>query len=48
MGKDRQRMGASATTKVNRNDFGVSALPAVIGDEITITLDIEMVRPMPK
>lgn len=48
MGEDRQRMGASATTKVNRNDFGVSALPGAVGDEITITLDIEMVRPMPK
>jgi len=45
MGKDRLRAGASATTKINRNDFGVSALPGVIGDDITITLDVEMVKP---
>jgi polyisoprenoid-binding protein YceI len=48
MGKDRLRSGASATTKINRNDFGVSALPGAIGDEITITLDIEMVKPVGK
>jgi polyisoprenoid-binding protein YceI len=39
-----QRMGASATTKINRMDFGVSGAPGMIGNEITITLDIEMVR----
>jgi polyisoprenoid-binding protein YceI len=48
MGKDRLRMGASATTKINRNDFGVSGLPGIVGDEITITLDVEMTKPMPK
>ena len=44
--KDRagERMGASATTKINRMDFGVSGAPGVAGDEITITLDIEMIR----
>ncbi len=45
MGKDRLRMGASATTKINRNDFGVSALPGAVGDDITITIDIEMLKP---
>lgn len=39
-----QRMGASATTKINRMEFGVSGAPGMIGDEITITLDIEMVK----
>ena len=43
MGKG-QRMGASATTKVNRQDFGVSALPGAIGDEITITIDTELIQ----
>jgi polyisoprenoid-binding protein YceI len=43
MGKG-QRMGASATTKVNRQDFGVSTLPGVVGDEITITIDVEMTK----
>ncbi len=38
------RMGASATTKINRKDFGVNGLPAVVGDDINITLDIEMIK----
>ena len=38
------RRGASATTKINRKDFGVNGAPAAVGDEITITLDIEMVQ----
>jgi polyisoprenoid-binding protein YceI len=45
LGKDRLRMGASATTKINRNDFGVSGLPGLVGDDITITLDVEMTKP---
>jgi polyisoprenoid-binding protein YceI len=47
MGKG-QRMGASATTKVNRQDFGVSTLPGAIGDEITITIDVELIQPPAK
>ena len=43
-----QREGASATTKINRMDFGVAGLPAAIGNDITITLDIEMIKPQPK
>ena len=31
-----QRMGASATTKVNRQDFGIVTMPGGIGDEVTI------------
>jgi polyisoprenoid-binding protein YceI len=42
------RAGASATTKINRNDFGVSGRPGVVGDDITITLDIEMIHPIAK
>jgi polyisoprenoid-binding protein YceI len=45
--KDQQgteRMGASATTKVNRQDYGINGAPGVAGDEITITLDIEMIK----
>jgi len=42
------RMGASATTKVNRQDFGVSAMPGMVGDEITITIDAELVQPPAK
>jgi polyisoprenoid-binding protein YceI len=39
-----QRMGASATTKINRMDFGVAGAPGMVGDDITITLDIEMTK----
>ena len=39
-----QRMGASATTKVNRQDFGIVTMPGGIGDEITITIDVELVQ----
>ncbi|HET9305228.1 MAG TPA: YceI family protein [Candidatus Sulfotelmatobacter sp.] len=43
-----QRIGASATTKINRNDFGVSGAPGVVGDEITITIDAELIQPQAK
>ena len=39
-----QRIGASATTKVNRTDFGVAGAKGVVGDDINITLDIEMTK----
>ncbi|MBV9182013.1 MAG: YceI family protein [Acidobacteria bacterium] len=38
-------MGAEATTKINRKEFGVNGAAAVVGDEITIILDVEMKRP---
>lgn len=40
-----QHMGASATTQINRQDFGVSALPGGVGDDVQITIDCEMVKP---
>jgi polyisoprenoid-binding protein YceI len=39
-----QRVGASATTKINRMDFGVAGAPGMVGDDITITLDVEMIK----
>lgn len=39
-----QRIGASGSTKISRKDFGVSGLPAVVGDEITITIDAELIH----
>src|SRR5947209_5651963 len=39
------RMGASATTKIVRQDFGISAAPGVVGDEISITIDMELIQP---
>ena len=43
-----QRIGASGSTKINRKDFGVNGAPGVVGDEITITIDAELIQPQPK
>lgn len=44
MGKGMRR-GANATTKIKRSDFGMTYLQGPVGDEIQITLDVEMTRP---
>lgn len=39
-------MGASAKATINRRDFGVSGYPpAMIADDVAITIDVEMVKP---
>ncbi len=43
-----QRIGASASTKINRHDFGVNGAPGVVGDDISITIDTELIQPQPK
>jgi polyisoprenoid-binding protein YceI len=43
-----RRIGASATTKINRKDFGVNGAPGVVGDEISITIDAELIQPQAK
>jgi polyisoprenoid-binding protein YceI len=43
-----QRIGASASTKVNRKDFGVNGAPGVVGDDISITIDTELIQPTAK
>lgn len=40
-----QRIGASASTKINRKDFGVNGAPGAVGDEISITIDTELIQP---
>ena len=41
-------MGASATTSVNRRDFGVGAIPAaMVSENVAITLDLELVKLAP-
>lgn len=40
-------MGASASTKISRKDFGITNSPGVIGDDIEITIDTEMIKPGP-
>jgi polyisoprenoid-binding protein YceI len=42
------RVGAEATTKVNRQDFGISGAPGIVGDEVSITLDVELTHPAAK
>ena len=48
------RRGTSASTKINRKDFGLTWNKAletggvVVGDEITINLEIEMIKAQPK
>jgi len=41
------RRGASASTTINRQDFGVSADAGMIGDQIAIQIDLEMTAPAP-
>lgn len=43
-----EHMGASATTKINRQDFGVSFMSGMIGDDVTIVIDLELVEPSGK
>jgi polyisoprenoid-binding protein YceI len=43
-----QRIGASASTKINRHDFAVNGAPGVVGDDITITIDAELIQPQGK
>jgi polyisoprenoid-binding protein YceI len=48
----RARVGATATTKVNRQDYGVSWSRAldgggvVVSDEVAITIEMELVKPI--
>jgi polyisoprenoid-binding protein YceI len=48
----RARIGATATTKINRQDYGVSWSRAldgggvVVSDEVVITLELELVKPV--
>jgi polyisoprenoid-binding protein YceI len=39
--KGAQLSGWSATTTLNRNDFGITAFPKVLGDDVAITINVE-------
>lgn len=39
------RVGASASTTINRKDFGVDGAAGVVGDDVPITIDMELTRP---
>jgi polyisoprenoid-binding protein YceI len=43
-----QRIGASASTKINRQDFGVKGASGAVGDDLTITIDVELTQPAGK
>jgi polyisoprenoid-binding protein YceI len=49
-----QRAAATATTKINRQDFGVKWNKTIdnggvmLGDEVSITIDVEMIQPAAK
>jgi polyisoprenoid-binding protein YceI len=38
------RRGASASTKISRKDFGMTAGTPLVGDEVEISIEIEMIR----
>jgi polyisoprenoid-binding protein YceI len=38
------RRGAEATAKIERSDFGITADPGIVGEEVSITLDIELTQ----
>jgi polyisoprenoid-binding protein YceI len=44
-GRGRLHMGASATTTVNRTDFGMTGYQGMVGNEVTLTIDTELVQP---
>lgn len=45
--KGNLRRGVEATTKIDRKDFGITYDPVIVGDEIAITIDLEMTQPQP-
>ena len=46
--KGSMHMGASATTSLKRSDYGMTNGQPLVGDEISITLDVELVKPAAK
>ena len=42
--KGNSHLGASASTMVNRKDFGVGGASNMVGEDITITIDVELLR----
>jgi len=40
-------MGTAVTTKVNGKHFGVNGGGGMVGDDVAITIDLELVSPVP-
>ena len=45
--RGRAHMGVSATGVVNRTDFGITSYPGMVGNEIKLTIDAELVSAAP-
>jgi polyisoprenoid-binding protein YceI len=45
-GHGRLHLGVSASTKVNRSDFGMSGYEGMVGNEAVLTIDAELVQPV--
>lgn len=41
-------MGAAASTSVNRTDFGMTGYQGVVGNDIAINIDVEVIQPAPQ
>lgn len=41
--KGNSHMGASASTRINRMDFGVNGASSVVGNDVPITIDVELI-----
>jgi polyisoprenoid-binding protein YceI len=41
-------MGATASTKVDRTQFGMTQMPGMVGSDIAITIDVELMKPAAK
>jgi len=41
--KGNSHMGASASTKINRMDYGVNGASSMVGNDVPITIDVELV-----
>lgn len=39
-----ERMGATATTKLKRRDFGINGGSSVVADDVNITIDLELMK----
>jgi polyisoprenoid-binding protein YceI len=44
-GRGNLHLGASATTTIDRTQFGMTGMTAMVGSDISITIDAELVKP---
>ena len=43
--RGKMHMGASASTTINRTEFGMTGYQGMVGNDVTITIDVELVQP---